>query len=60
MCLRQALVRAEGRIEVLVSNAGTQIVEPGIDLSLADEKRLLAIHLDWRGPAASLTRARCI
>jgi 3-hydroxybutyrate dehydrogenase len=46
MCLRQALGREEGRIDVLVSNAGIQIIKPGIDLPLADWKRLLAIHLD--------------
>jgi len=35
-----------GRIDVLVSNAGIQIVKPVVDLPFADWKRLLAIHLD--------------
>jgi 3-hydroxybutyrate dehydrogenase len=35
-----------GRIDVLVSNAGIQIVKPIVDLPFADWKRLLAIHLD--------------
>jgi 3-hydroxybutyrate dehydrogenase len=35
-----------GRIDVLVSNAGVQIVAPLDQLPFADWKRLLAIHLD--------------
>jgi len=35
-----------GRIDVLVSNAGIQIVAPLEELAFADWKRLLAIHLD--------------
>ena len=35
-----------GRIDILVSNAGIQIVSPLEDLCFADWKRLLAIHLD--------------
>ena len=35
-----------GRIDVLVSNAGIQIVAPLVDYAFADWKRLLAIHLD--------------
>jgi 3-hydroxybutyrate dehydrogenase len=35
-----------GRIDVLVSNAGIQIVRPVVDLPFADWKRLLAVHLD--------------
>ena len=35
-----------GRIDVLVSNAGIQIVKPIVDFPFADWKRLLAIHLD--------------
>jgi 3-hydroxybutyrate dehydrogenase len=55
--LEAGLGREEGRIDVLVSNAGIQIIKPGIDLPFADWKRLLAIHLDWRSPAASFKRA---
>ncbi len=40
------VVQAFGRIDVLVSNAGIQIVAPIEELSLADWKRMLAIHLD--------------
>lgn len=35
-----------GQIDVLVSNAGIQIIAPLEDLQFADWKRLLAIHLD--------------
>jgi len=42
-----ALVAATfGRIDILVSNAGIQVVAPLVELSFADWKRLLAIHLD--------------
>ena len=41
-----AVIAALGRIDVLVSNAGIQIVAPVDELSFADWKRLLAIHLD--------------
>jgi 3-hydroxybutyrate dehydrogenase len=41
-----AVVEAFGRIDVLVSNAGIQIIAPLEDLAFADWKRLLAIHLD--------------
>jgi 3-hydroxybutyrate dehydrogenase len=39
-------IAAFGRIDVLVSNAGIQIVSPLEELEYADWKRLLAIHLD--------------
>jgi len=40
------VVEAFGRLDVLVSNAGIQIVAPLQELVFADWKRLLAIHLD--------------
>jgi 3-hydroxybutyrate dehydrogenase len=40
------VVEAFGRIDVLVSNAGIQIIAPLEDCAFADWKRLLAIHLD--------------
>jgi len=45
-----------GRIDLLVSNAGIQIVKPVVDLPFADWKRLLAIHLD----GAFLTTKACL
>jgi len=40
------VVREWGRVDVLVSNAGIQIVHPVESFPLADWKKLLAIHLD--------------
>jgi 3-hydroxybutyrate dehydrogenase len=45
-----------GRIDVLVSNAGIQIVGPIVDFPFADWKRLLAVHLD----GAFLTTKACL
>jgi 3-hydroxybutyrate dehydrogenase len=45
-----------GRIDVLVSNAGIQIVKPVVEFPFADWKRLLAIHLD----GAFLTTKACL
>ena len=45
-----------GRIDVLVSNAGIQIVKPIVDFPFTDWKRLLAIHLD----GAFLTTKACL
>jgi 3-hydroxybutyrate dehydrogenase len=45
-----------GRIDVLVSNAGIQIVKPVVDFAFADWKMLLAIHLD----GAFLTTRACL
>jgi len=44
------------RIDVLVSNAGIQIVKPVIEFSLAEWRRMLAIHLD----GAFLTTRACL
>ncbi|WP_242108381.1 3-hydroxybutyrate dehydrogenase [Luteimonas aquatica] len=45
-----------GRVDVLVSNAGIQIVNRITDFSLADWKKMLAIHLD----GAFLTTRECL
>lgn len=45
-----------GRIDVLVSNAGIQIVNKLTEFSLADWKKMLAIHLD----GAFLTTRECL
>jgi 3-hydroxybutyrate dehydrogenase len=45
-----------GRIDILVSNAGIQIVRPIVDFSFDDWKRLLAVHLD----GAFLTTRACL
>ena len=41
-----AVVRAWDGVDVLVSNAGTQIVHPIEEFPFADWKKMLAIHLD--------------
>jgi 3-hydroxybutyrate dehydrogenase len=41
-----AVVEMYGRVDILVSNAGIQVVAPLEELAFADWKRLLAIHLD--------------
>lgn len=45
-----------GRVDLLVSNAGIQIVSPVVDFPFADWKRLLAVHLD----GAFLTTKACL
>src|SRR5499427_2198064 len=40
------VIEAFGALDVLVSNAGIQIVAPLVDFEFAKWKRLLAIHLD--------------
>jgi len=45
-----------GRIDILVSNAGIQIIKPVHEFPFADWKRLLAIHLD----GAFLTTRACL
>jgi 3-hydroxybutyrate dehydrogenase len=42
----ESAVSAFGRLDILVSNAGIQIVGPIDEVAFADWKRLLAIHLD--------------
>ena len=49
------VVAAFGGVDVLVSNAGIQIVHPVEDFPFADWKKLLAIHLD----GAFLTSKAC-
>jgi 3-hydroxybutyrate dehydrogenase len=51
-----AVVAKYGRIDILVSNAGIQIVHPFVDFPFADWKKLLAIHLD----GAFLTTKACL
>ncbi len=50
------VVRRWGGVDVLVSNAGVQIVSPVQKLAFDDWKRLLAIHLD----GAFLTTKACL
>jgi 3-hydroxybutyrate dehydrogenase len=52
----QAAISAFGKIDILVSNAGIQIVNPIEDFSFADWKKMLAIHLD----GAFLTTKACL
>ena len=51
-----AVARAFGGIDVLVSNAGIQIVHPIEEFSYADWKKLIAIHVD----GAFLTTRACL
>jgi 3-hydroxybutyrate dehydrogenase len=51
-----AAAKAFGTIDVLVSNAGIQIVHPIEEFPFADWKKLLAIHLD----GAFLTTKACV
>ena len=51
-----AVVAAYGRIDILVSNAGVQIVHPLEEFPFGDWKKLLAIHLD----GAFLTTRACL
>ncbi len=51
-----AIVAAYGGVDVLVSNAGIQIVHPIEEFSYADWKKMLAIHVD----GAFLTTRACL
>lgn len=50
------VVAAYGGVDVLVSNAGIQIISPLVELSLDNWKKMLAIHLD----GAFLTTRACM
>lgn len=50
------VVAKYGKVDILVSNAGIQIVHPFVDFPYADWKKLLAIHLD----GAFLTTRACL
>jgi 3-hydroxybutyrate dehydrogenase len=51
-----AVVAAYGTVDILVSNAGVQIVHPVEEFSYADWKKMLAIHVD----GAFLTTKACL
>src|SRR5215471_18429261 len=51
-----AVVSAWGGVDILVSNAGIQIVHPLEEFSLAEWRQMLAIHLD----GAFLTTRACL
>ncbi|MDC8787212.1 3-hydroxybutyrate dehydrogenase [Roseateles koreensis] len=51
-----AVVAAYGGVDILISNAGIQIISPIVDFKLDDWKKLLAIHLD----GAFLTTRACM
>jgi 3-hydroxybutyrate dehydrogenase len=51
-----AAIRAFGGVDILVSNAGIQIVHPLEEFSYAEWKKMLAIHLD----GAFLTTRACL
>ena len=50
------VIKQLGKVDILVSNAGIQIVKPIEEFSLAEWKKMLAIHLD----GAFLTTRACI
>jgi 3-hydroxybutyrate dehydrogenase len=52
----EQIVKTFGRVDILVSNAGVQIVFPIEEFPFADWKKLIAIHLD----GAFLTTKACV
>jgi 3-hydroxybutyrate dehydrogenase len=54
-CVAATIARYR-RIDILVSNAGIQIVKPVVDFRFAEWRRLLAVHLD----GAFLTTRACL
>lgn len=52
----QEVINKYGKIDILVSNAGIQIVKPLVDFPFEDWKKLLSIHLD----GAFLTTRACL
>ena len=52
----EQVVAAYGGVDVLISNAGIQIISPLVDLPLDSWKKMLAIHLD----GAFLTTRACM
>ncbi len=52
----EQMVKQFGGVDILVSNAGIQIVNPVQDFTFADWKKMLAIHLD----GAFLTTRACL
>ena len=52
----EATAKALGGVDVLVSNAGIQIVKPVVEFPYAEWKKLIAIHLD----GAFLTTRACL
>jgi 3-hydroxybutyrate dehydrogenase len=52
----QTAIKAFGNIDILISNAGIQIVHPIEEFSFSDWKKMLAIHLD----GAFLTTRACM
>ncbi len=50
------VVKKLGGVDILVSNAGVQIISPLVDLKFSDWRRMLAIHLD----GAFLTTRACL
>ncbi|MGE0094064.1 MAG: 3-hydroxybutyrate dehydrogenase [Alphaproteobacteria bacterium] len=52
----EATAKALGGVDILVSNAGIQIVKPVVEFPYAEWKKLIAIHLD----GAFLTTRACL